>query len=103
MERERCTSVITFFCADLLLLELISPVTMFSSIFLLLTKSFFESLNQFHMYSFLLGWYWYQGAESVPDKLVLTEHSLAAVLAESKMCCSGQPVMLVGISMPTPV
>ena len=38
----------------------------------------------------------YQGAESDPEKLVLTEHLLAAVLAEAKTCCSGQPVMLVG-------
>ena len=40
--------------------------------------------------------YGYQGAESDPVKLVLIEHLLAAVLAEAEMCCSGQPVMLVG-------
>ena len=34
--------------------------------------------------------------QSDPEKLVLTEHLPAAVLAEAKMCCSGQPVMLVG-------
>ena len=34
----------------------------------------------------------YQGAESDPEKLMLSEYSLAAVLAEAKMCCSGQPV-----------
>ena len=38
----------------------------------------------------------YQGAESDPEKLALTEHLLAAVLAEAKMCCSDHPVMLVG-------
>ena len=40
--------------------------------------------------------YGYQGAESDPEKLVLIEHLLAAVRAEAEMCCSGQPVMLVG-------
>ena len=49
-----------------------------------------------------------EGAESDPKKLALTEHLLAAVLAEAKMCCSGQPVMLVGdlnadpLSIPAP-
>ena len=38
----------------------------------------------------------YQGAENDPEKLKLSGHLLAAVLAEAKMCCSGQPVMLVG-------
>ena len=33
--------------------------------------------------------------QSDPEKLVLTEHLLAAVLAEAKMCCSVEPVMLV--------
>ena len=37
---------------------------------------------------------WVPGAESDPGKLALAEHLLAAVLAEAKMCCSGQPVML---------
>ena len=31
-----------------------------------------------------------------PEKLELTEHLLAAALDEAKMCCSSQPVMLVG-------
>ena len=37
----------------------------------------------------------YQGAESDPEKLTLTDILLAAVLAEAKMCCAGQPVILV--------
>ena len=40
--------------------------------------------------------YGYQGAESDPEKLQLTDHLFAAVLAEAKMCCAGQPVILVG-------
>ena len=40
--------------------------------------------------------YGYQGAESDPEKLQLSEHLFAAVLAEAKMCCAGQPVILVG-------
>ena len=40
--------------------------------------------------------YGYQGAESDPEKLQLSEHLFAAVSAEAKMCCAGQPVILVG-------
>ena len=40
--------------------------------------------------------YGYQGAESDPEKLQLSEHLFAAVLAEANMCCAGQPVILVG-------
>ena len=40
--------------------------------------------------------YGYQGAESDPEKLTLTGDLLAAVLAETKMCCAGQPVTPVG-------
>ena len=40
--------------------------------------------------------YGYHGAESDPEKLQLSEHLFAAVLAEAKMCCAGQPVILVG-------
>ena len=40
--------------------------------------------------------YGYQGAESDPEKLQLSEHLFAAVLADAKMCCAGQPVILVG-------
>ena len=36
--------------------------------------------------------YGYQGAESDPEKLQLSEHLFAAVLAEARMCCAGQPV-----------
>ena len=39
--------------------------------------------------------YGYQGAESNPEKLQLSEH-LFAVLAEAKMCSAGQPVILAG-------
>ena len=39
--------------------------------------------------------YGYQGAESDPEKLTLTDNLLAPVLAEAKMCCAGQPVILV--------
>ena len=35
--------------------------------------------------------YGYQGAESDPEKLAL----LASVLAQTNVCCSGQPVVLV--------
>ena len=35
-----------------------------------------------------------QGAESDPEKLQLSEHLFAAVLAEARMCCAGQPVIL---------
>ena len=38
----------------------------------------------------------YQGADSDPQKLTLTDNLLAAVLAEAKMCCAGQLVILVG-------
>ena len=31
-----------------------------------------------------------------PEKLQLTEHLFAAVLAEARMCCAGQPVILAG-------
>ena len=40
--------------------------------------------------------YGYQGAESDPEKLQLTDHLFAAVLAEARMCCCGQPVILAG-------
>ena len=40
--------------------------------------------------------YGYQGAESDLEKLQLSEHLFAAVLLEAKMCCAGQPVILVG-------
>ena len=40
--------------------------------------------------------YGYQGAENDPEKLQLSEHFFAAVLAEARMCCSGQPVILAG-------
>ena len=40
--------------------------------------------------------YGYRGAENDPDKLALTDQLLASVLAEAKMCGSGQPVVLVG-------
>ena len=49
-----------------------------------------------------MGWfislsiYGYQGAENDPEKLQLTEHLFAAVLAEARMCCAGQPVILAG-------
>ena len=38
----------------------------------------------------------YQGAESDPEKLQLTDHLFTAVLAEAGMCCCGQPVILAG-------
>ena len=38
--------------------------------------------------------YGYQGAENDPEKLQLSEHLFAAVLAEARMCCAGQPVIL---------
>ena len=37
-----------------------------------------------------------QGAESDPEKLQLSEHLFAAVLAEARMCCAGQPVIPAG-------
>ena len=40
--------------------------------------------------------YGYQGAENDPEKLQLTDHLFAAVLAEARMCCFGQPVTLAG-------
>ena len=40
--------------------------------------------------------YGYQGAENDPEKLQLTDHLCAAVLAEARMCCCGQPVILAG-------
>ena len=40
--------------------------------------------------------YGYQGAENDPEKLQLTDHLFAAVLAEARMCCFGQPVILAG-------
>ena len=39
--------------------------------------------------------YGHQGAESDPEKLTLSDNLLAAVLAEAKVCCAGQPVILV--------
>ena len=38
----------------------------------------------------------HQGAESDPEKLQLSDRLFAAVLAEARMCCAGQPVILVG-------
>ena len=38
----------------------------------------------------------YHGAESDPEKLQLSEHLFAAVLADARMCCAGQPVVLAG-------
>ena len=40
--------------------------------------------------------YCYRGAENDPEKLQLSEHLFAAVLAEARMCCAGQPVILAG-------
>ena len=40
--------------------------------------------------------YGYQGAENDPEKLQLTDRLFAAVLAEARMCCCGQPVILAG-------
>ena len=40
--------------------------------------------------------YGYQGAESDPEKLQLTDRLFTAVLAEARMCCCGQPVILAG-------
>ena len=40
--------------------------------------------------------YGYQGAESDPEKLQLSEHLFAAVLGEARMCCAGQRVILAG-------
>ena len=40
--------------------------------------------------------YGYQGADNDPEKLQLTEHLFAAVLAEARLCCAGQPVVLAG-------
>ena len=39
--------------------------------------------------------YGYHGAENDPDRLAHAVQLLTPVLAEAKMCCSGQPVMLV--------
>ena len=43
-----------------------------------------------------LSFYGYNGAENDPEKLQLTEHLFAAVLAEARLCCAGQPVILAG-------
>ena len=40
--------------------------------------------------------YGYQGAESDPEKLTLTDNLLTALLAEAQVCYAGQPVILVG-------
>ena len=40
--------------------------------------------------------YGYQGAESDPEKLQLSEHLFAAFLAEAGVCCAGQPFLIVG-------
>ena len=40
--------------------------------------------------------YGYQGAENDPEKLQLSEHLFAAVLAEARMCSAGQPDILAG-------
>ena len=40
--------------------------------------------------------YGYNGAEYDPEKLQLTEHLFAAVLAEARLCCAGQSVVLAG-------
>ena len=36
----------------------------------------------------------YQSAENDPEKLRLTDLLFAAVLADARLCCSGQPVIL---------
>ena len=38
----------------------------------------------------------YQGAESDPEKLQLSDHLFTAFFAEAWMCCAGQPVLIVG-------
>ena len=38
----------------------------------------------------------YQGAVSDPEKLQLSDRLSALVLAEARMCCAGQPVILAG-------
>ena len=43
-----------------------------------------------------MSFYGYQGAENDPEKLTLTDNLLTAVLAETKVCCAGQLVILVG-------
>ena len=40
--------------------------------------------------------YGYQGAESDPEKLQLSDRLFASVLAEARMCCAGQQVILAG-------
>ena len=40
--------------------------------------------------------YGYQGAESDPEKLQLSDRLFASVLAEARMCCAGQPVLIAG-------
>ena len=40
--------------------------------------------------------YGYQGAESDPEKLQLSEHLFAAVSAEARVCCAGQLVLIDG-------
>ena len=40
--------------------------------------------------------YGYQGAESDREKLQLSDRLFASVLAEARMCCAGQPVILAG-------
>ena len=40
--------------------------------------------------------YGYQCAESDPEKLQLSDRLLASVLAEARMCCAGQPVIIAG-------
>ena len=38
--------------------------------------------------------YGYQGAESDPEKLQLSDRLFASVLTEARMCCAGQPVLV---------
>ena len=40
--------------------------------------------------------YGYQGAEEDAEKLQLTEKFLQAVLAEARVVCTGQPVLIAG-------
>ena len=40
--------------------------------------------------------YGYQCAERDPEKLQLSDRLFASVLAEARMCCAGQPVIIAG-------
>ena len=45
---------------------------------------------------FLFAIYGYQGAEEDPEKLLLTDKLLQAVLAEAQVVCVGQPSLIAG-------